>query len=86
MPRGEHNYYHFKIHRLDDNGDDAEPTIVTRYFCNGFEASAYLGCSRPTLFKLIRSPEKCILSKHFTAEKCRIPKYEKVEVSNFEKW
>lgn len=86
MPRGPPNYYHFKIHTQTPSAEGSEPIITTHYFSTGYEAADFLGCSRPTLFKLIRCPEECMLSKHFVAEKCRVPKYEKVQTANIKQW
>lgn len=86
MPRGPPSFYHFKINRLEDNGDDGEEKIITRYFGTSSDAAEYLKCSRPTLFKLINKPNECMLSRYFVAERCRIPMFEKVPVPNYEKW
>lgn len=84
MPKGVYNYYYFQVHTKQDNGDDVEPKLVTRYFRSGHEVAAFIGCSRPTVFKLIREPEASIYSKNYIVEKCEppLPMYEKVKVKS----
>ena len=86
---GVRNYYYFKVHTRQDNGDDdTENVIITRYFTSGYEVASFIGCSRPTVFKLIRDPDGSYFSKNYVVERCEPPvaKYEKVMVSNVEKW
>jgi len=81
---GIRSFYYFQVHTQQDNGDDLEPNLVTRYFRSGHEVAAFIGCSRPTVFKLIREPEASIYSKNYIVEKCEppLPMYEKVKVKS----
>jgi hypothetical protein len=81
---GIRSFYYFQVHTKQDNGDDLEPKLVTRYFRSGHEVAAFIGCSRPTVFKLIREPEASIYSKNYIVEKCEppLPMYEKVKVKS----
>lgn len=86
MPKGIKNFYFYRVHSQQDNGDNTDETIITRYFRTAEEVAAYIGCVRSTVFNLVKDPENRIYGKHYVVEKCRIPSIEKVPVSNFEKW
>lgn len=80
---GYRNFYYFQVHsRVDDGNEDDK--IITRYFRSGHEVATFIGCCRPTVFKMIRDPDHSIYSKQYVVEKCNppIPMYEKVKVEN----
>lgn len=78
------NYYYFQVHTKQDNGDNEDPKIVSRYFRSGHEVAAFLGCSRPTVFKLIRNPENSVFAKNYVVEKCDppVPMYDKIKIDS----
>lgn len=77
-------YYYFQVHARREEPETGETKLISHYFRSAEEAAKHIGCSRPTIFNMIRNPDKSVYSKMYIVERCEppVPMFEKVKIND----